>query len=217
VEIKQRYREEDTCYPLGLDWAYVLSCHSYAELCAKTEDALADMAKGRESDCVEQVVFTALAATGVISGIARGSNQCALAHKFYETTTSLFHEEARPYLHGEIVGIGLLLQNRFNGETERNGDLLSLMERYGMPHCITDIGIPRTEQAMAEYADRLKNSSAIEKATRTNARDWRRPCATFGRRFDGKPARPRYGRLSVCRFRYCEGEQPTFSLKMFEK
>jgi glycerol dehydrogenase-like iron-containing ADH family enzyme len=114
-------------------------------------------------DCVEQVVFTALAATGVISGIARGSNQCALAHKFYETTRTLFHEEARPYLHGEIVGIGLLLQNRFNGETERNGELLSLMERYGMPHCITDIGIPRTEQAMAEYADRLKNSSAIEK------------------------------------------------------
>jgi hypothetical protein len=63
---------------------------------------------------------TTIAATGVISGIARGSNQCALAHKFYETARTLFPDASKPYLHGEMVGVGLLLQNHYNGEVENN-------------------------------------------------------------------------------------------------
>ncbi len=163
VEIKQRFNEETTEYPLGLDWAYVLSKHSYKELCNKTEPCLEDMAKGVVSDTVEQVIFTTMAATGVISGIARGSNQCALAHKFYERTRELFYEESRAYLHGEIVGVGLLLQNYFNGEEENNRDLLALMKKYDMPHCISDIGVPTSKETLEIYYEKLKNGSEIDK------------------------------------------------------
>ena len=161
VEIKQRYNEEVEDYPLGLDYAYVLSKRSYMELCDKTERALIDIKNGALSDTVEQVIFNTIAATGVISGIARGSNQCALAHKFYETTRVLFNEQARGYLHGEIVGVGLLLQNRFNGETEKNSELLNIMKKYSMPYRVTDVGIERTEESFYEYYNRLKDSSAI--------------------------------------------------------
>ena len=162
LEIKHRYREDDSDYPVGLDFAYVLSRHSYQELCKKTEAALLTMQDGALNDTVEQIVFATLAATGVISGIARGSNQCALAHKFYEITRVLFNEEARDYLHGEIVGVGLLLQNHFNGECHRNDDLLRLMKRYGMPHSISDVGVERSEKVLWEYYDRLKSSSSID-------------------------------------------------------
>ena len=82
VEIKHRFRAGAEC-PLGLDWAYMLSSRSYTELFEKTPTCLSDMEAGRVSPAVEQVIFTSLAVTGVISGIARGSNQTALAHKLY--------------------------------------------------------------------------------------------------------------------------------------
>ena len=164
VEIKHRFTGDiSEEYPLGLDYAYFMSRHSYELLNVKIKKCIEDMEKGDVTGDVESVIFTAIAATGVISGIARGSNQCALGHKFYETTRTLFHESARPYLHGEIVGVGLLLQNHFNGETENNAVLLDLMKKHGMPSCVTDIGVDKTEETFENYYELLKNSSAIDK------------------------------------------------------
>ena len=163
LEIKQRYSAESKDCPLGLDYAYILSKRSYEVLCDKMDTCLIDMQNQVLSDDVEQVIFTTIAATGVISGIARGSNQCALAHKFYEITRVLYSESAKPYLHGEIVGVGLLLQNHFNGECERNDALLSWMRENGMPCSITDVGVARTEESLNEYYTRIYGSSAINK------------------------------------------------------
>ena len=164
IEIKHRFAEENTDCPLGLDWAYAMSQYSYAELCEKTEPCLADMAKGEITETVERVIFTSIAATGVISGIARGSNQTALAHKFYEITRVLYYEDSRPYLHGEIVGVGLLLQNAFNGEIENNTDLIELMKKYNMPANLSDIGIKATDKTFDEYYEKLVSTSAINES-----------------------------------------------------
>ena len=163
LEIKQRYREGEAC-PMGLDYAFVMAKHSFEVLMQHTQGCIADMEKGEITPRVEQVIFTALAATGVISGIARGSNQCALAHKFYETTRLLFPESAKPYLHGEIVGVGLLLQNHFNGELFYNTELLSLMRAHGMPCCVADVGVATDETTERDYYLRICDSSAINKA-----------------------------------------------------
>jgi len=162
VEIKQRFWGDISGeYPMGLDYAYAMAKHSFTVLTEKTAKCIQDMNEGKVSADLEQVIFTTIAATGVISGIARGSNQCALAHKFYEITRTLFPETAKPYLHGEIVGVGLLLQNHFNGESENNDLLLSLMKENGMPSCITEIGVTKTEESFTEYYNRLCASSAI--------------------------------------------------------
>ena len=163
VEIKQRFKEDDIMeYPLGLDYAYTLSKQTYHLLTRDVAGCIEDMQKGIITKRLENVIFTSIATTGVISGIARGSNQCALAHKFYETTRVLFQETAKPYLHGEIVGVGLLLQNFFNEEVENNDSLLALMKKHHMPYRITDIGITSDEATMEEYYTRLKASSAID-------------------------------------------------------
>jgi len=160
VEIKQRFYESDSC-PLGLDWAFLLSQKSFDDLVKKTEGCISESRDGRVGETVEQVIFTTIAVTGVISGIARGSNQCALAHKFYEGTREMFFEESRGYLHGEIVGVGMLLQNFFNGDEENNDFLLSLMKNYNMPHSLSDIGISCDKEVQKKYFEKLKSGSAI--------------------------------------------------------
>lgn len=163
LEIKHRFREDATDYPLGLDWAYLLSKKSFEELTAKAAVALADMQAGTVTPAVEQTLFVTIAVTGVISGIARGSNQTALAHKFYETARTIYHENAKPYLHGEIVGVGLLLQNHFNGEEYNNDFLLQLMQTYDMPSCVATVGVAASADALEEFYDRICGSSAIDK------------------------------------------------------
>ena len=125
------------------------------------------MTCGRITHTVDSVIFTAIAATGVISGIARGSNQCAIAHKFYENTRKYFYEASKPYLHCEIVGIGLLIQNHFNGEVENNSFLLEIMKKHGMPHSLADIGIEATEENKTIFFDSISNSSAVDKNNST--------------------------------------------------
>ena len=164
LEIKHRYNGESDDCPLGLDFAFALSERSFRVLCDKTDSCLLDIKKRELSDAVEQVVFTSIAATGVISGIARGSNQCALAHKFYEITRVLFSEASKPYLHGELVGVGLLMQNYYNNEIERNTELIKLMQKHSMPYRVSDLGIEKTEESFCEYFNRIKNSSAINEA-----------------------------------------------------
>jgi len=163
VEIKQRYDENAADSPMGLDYACAISRHSFELLTGKTADCITDMENGSITPTVENVLFTAIAATGVISGIARGSNQCAIAHKFYETTRILYPEQSRPYLHGEIVGVGLLMQNHFNGEVGNNELLLNLMTRHGMPKCVADIGIDCTEETFEAYYEAIRNTSAVDK------------------------------------------------------
>ena len=162
VEIKHRYRGDiDADYPIGLDYAYALAQYSYRFLSEKTQTVIEDLAKGCITKDVENLIFTTICATGVVSGIARGSNQSALAHKFYEFTRFFYPQDSRPYLHGEIVGIGLLMQNHFNGETEENASLLRWMETYGMPRTITDIGIDPSAEQFEKYYERLVGCSSI--------------------------------------------------------
>ena len=159
IEIKQRFTANS---PLGLDYAFSMAETSYNTLNELTDRCIEDMKKGEITEAVERVIFTSIAATGVISGIARGSNQCALAHKFYETTRTLFPESAKPYLHGEIVGVGLLLQNHFNGEEQNNIALLELMKKNKLPYRLEDIGVEKGEEIYLRYFEKLCATSAIE-------------------------------------------------------
>ena len=162
VEIKQRYNEEVKDYPLGLDYAYVLSRYSFGLLNDNMQRCIDDLEGGIVSETLERVIYTAIAATGVISGIARGSNQTAIAHKFYEATRALFYKNTREFTHGELVGVGLLIQNHFNGEVENNGVLLALMRKYGLPSSVEELNIEKTDEVFEAYYDAICKSSAIE-------------------------------------------------------
>ena len=162
VEIKQRYTVGRQDYPLGLDYAYIVSKYSFELLSTNMEQCIRDLEQGTLSDALEKVIFTTIAATGVISGIARGSNQTAIAHKFYETTRKLFYDKTREFTHGEIVGVGLLIQNHFNNEVENNELLLALMRKHALPCCVDALHIERCDANLEAYYSAICNSSAIE-------------------------------------------------------
>ena len=67
--------------------------------------ALESMKTGTVTDSFERVSFAAIAITGIVSGICKGSNQCAIAHKFYEECRSFFYENTLNFLHGELVAV----------------------------------------------------------------------------------------------------------------
>ena len=146
VELKHWYKEGQESFDMGLDYAYTLSKHSFDVLCNTTAKVLSDIENGDITFDVENLIFTTIAATAVISGISRGSKQTALGHKLYERVRYLFPLESKPYLHGEIVGVGLLMQNHYNGEEENNDLLLSLMNKYNMPSGIAGCGIEKTKE-----------------------------------------------------------------------
>lgn len=162
LEIKQRFNEEKEIYPMGLDYAYVMARRSFEFLEKRTQKCIDDMAAGKITDDVENAIFSTVAVPGIISGVARGSNQTALAHKFYEAARRFFPQSSSSSLHGEIVGVGLLLQNRFNGDEMNNEYLLSLMHRYNMPYRITDVGISRDASAYERIYEYISNSSAMQ-------------------------------------------------------
>jgi len=161
VEIKQRFNERSREYPLGLDYAYEMAKRSFSQLEKLTEVCIKKMSQGNIDFEVESIIFSTIAVPGIISGVARGSNQTALGHKFYEATRFLYPESASPYLHGEIVGVGLLMQNHYNGEEENNLGLLRLMNENGMPYRVSDLGIPKTDVSFENYYNYIVGSSAV--------------------------------------------------------
>lgn len=67
VEIKQRYTEDSKEYPTGLDYAYIMFKYSFDFLNNNTQKCIDDMNDGKISDVVENIIFTTIAATGVIN------------------------------------------------------------------------------------------------------------------------------------------------------
>lgn len=170
LEIRHGYRPTDTSFSLGLDYAYALAERSYAFLESNTRASLQAMERGEVSEVFEQAVFTLIAATGVISGIARGSSQTALGHKFYEIARALYPESTRPYLHGELVGIGLLLQNEYNGEPERNRELLSFMQAYDLPSTPAAADIATGEESLEAFFERIVTNKKMKDINGTRLR-----------------------------------------------
>ena len=107
-------------------------------------------------------MYLTIAVTGVISSLARGSNQCAIAHKVYETSRTLYPEEVHDWLHGELVAIGMICQMAYNGESEEAVSAFKQqMCELGMPVALSQIGVPTDDASMDAYYEKIVNSSAL--------------------------------------------------------
>lgn len=108
---------------------------------------------GSDTAVMDEAVFLIIAATGFVSGCARGQGQSAFAHGFYESMRTLFTAEAAAYLHGEIVGIGLRLQTLYDEKpVSRLDDLLGRMK---MPLHLRDIHVPENRQVYIRIAENM--------------------------------------------------------------
>lgn len=160
IEINHRtYQIPRLEITMGLDMAYVLAQATYRDFEEYTDGALEDMAKGEITPRLERVIFDAIAVTGVISGISKGSNQCAIAHKFYELSRTGYYHETKPYLHGELVAVGLLPQLAYQDLDEE--PIRALLKRMKLPYRFSDVGLEVKEEVKQYYAETICASTAI--------------------------------------------------------
>lgn len=161
IEINQRLlgrTEADT--DIGLLSSYALSRFSYDWMLRNLDECCADVAHGRDTKVVWDMVYILIALTGVISGLARGSNQCAIAHKVYETTRIVRPTEAKPWLHGELVGIGLIVQLIYNGEPQEAARFAEKMASLGMPTRLSAC-VPVTDDDLRQLFEKVCASTAM--------------------------------------------------------
>jgi glycerol dehydrogenase len=166
IETAQRFRDRpESEIDIGMRAAYELSRFTYQRLIEDLPQALRDTADGIPSKAVYDVVHISIAETGVISGLARGSNQTAIAHKVYESSRTLYPDVVHDYLHGELVAIGLIAQLYYNGEPDQAADLRSRLRNDNLPSSLRDVGIPPTSEALEQYYQAVLGSSAMAGTT----------------------------------------------------
>lgn len=163
IEIEQRVRDIPVDeVDVGLNASYALSRHTYERMFALMPAAVEALnRKDGESKALSDLVYLAMAATGVISGMARGSNQCAIAHKIYDLARALFPDPIKDALHGEIVAIGLLAQLYYNGRENEVEAFAADMRSHGLPTSLHEIGIEPSDENMKLLYDKMVDSTAM--------------------------------------------------------
>ena len=151
---------------IGLLSSYEMSKFLCERLTAKKAECVADLEAGRDSKALYDMIFLTVALTGVVSGLARGSNQCAIAHKIYEGLRTLFPQEVRTFLHGELVAIGLIVQIAYNEDpTVTPQAFAAEMKKFKMPVTLVELGVPEGEETYQALFEHLVASSAMKGTT----------------------------------------------------
>lgn len=166
METKQRIigKNEDEI-DIGLRTSFELSRFLYERLNADFEKAINDIENRQNTKAVFDCVYLAICVTGVVSGLARGSNQTAIAHKIYESARALFPEKVSRYLHGEVVAVGLISQLSYNGEAENAKKFAEEMKTRNMLVSLNEMGVEHTEENLNKLYGKMLASSAMAGTT----------------------------------------------------
>ena len=144
--VEMHHYDEPSLACPAMRTAVTLAQHVFDRLTAIAGQAMADVKACRASEAVEEMVWLTLVGTGMVSGLASHWNhQSAIAHCLYDGVRMCFPEESRPYLHGEIVALGMYAQTYYTGWNM--GEVLAVLDKLGMPRRLHDVGVPEDEAA----------------------------------------------------------------------
>lgn len=161
IEIPNGKPEITLNEPVETYSAYQLAKVTYNLLETYGLQAYQDVNNHILTKAVHTVVFCNIALTGIVSALMRGHNQTALAHKLYEALRSYFYEDTSNYLHGEMVGTGLIMQLNYNHDTEELPQLTHYMQEMHMPMTLEQLGLTCTSDNITLLADQLKASRFV--------------------------------------------------------
>ena len=155
---------------IGLFTAYTIAEMAYHVYEKEAHQACHDIAEGKLTKAVEDIAYLNVAVAGIVSGVSKGFGQTALGHETYELVRTHFTQEAKPYLHGEIVAIGDCLQLAFNGHPEQVAPFRAFMRSMNMPLTLEDIGIDPNSPKMENLFQDLFHSPFMEPTAENEAR-----------------------------------------------
>lgn len=102
--------------------------------------------------------------TAVVSGLCAGSGQLALAHAFYDWHRREYPVVHPAYLHGEIVGVGILMQLRFNKADDSS--FRTLLADLGAPDSGAALGVELAPSQLEVLIDWLARVTDVPQASR---------------------------------------------------
>lgn len=167
IEI-QHYFMDGKTVPMGLEMALLVSKEInrfYEQNMREIREAIH---KKEITKTFDLALFYSIAVTGIISGLSKNSSQTALGHAFYYEVRTSFIKEAKDYLHGEIVGVGLIVQLAFNGLDYKA--IQNLLKDMNLSGCLSDIGIVPDKQNINRLVERLYETGNVD-TTDENALD----------------------------------------------
>lgn len=123
--------------------------------------ARADVDKKMCSSPVEKVIEGNIFITGLIGGVGGKNFRSVAAHAFNYATSGM--PEFAGTLHGERVGIGLLIQLLLEGEREKLVRLVEFYRKIGMPCNLGEIGIRLSTGVLDEICRKMCSDSRINK------------------------------------------------------
>ena len=147
---------------IGLFTAFTIAQMAYQIYDKEAHQACRDIAEGKLTKAVEDIAYLNVAVAGIISGVSKGFGQTALGHETYELVRTHFTQEAKDYLHGEIVAIGDCLQLAFNGHPEQGPAFHDFMRSMNMPLTLQEIGIDHNSPKMENLFQDLFHSPFME-------------------------------------------------------
>ncbi|MGI5885169.1 MAG: iron-containing alcohol dehydrogenase [Candidatus Spyradocola sp.] len=114
----------------------------------------ADALSGDEA-AKHEIVYANLQLVAGITATGSGRRIGEIAHAFYNGVTCLFPEQRTRFFHGEIVGVGVLLELELTGAVSgytRKSAAAFLREVLHCPTTISDLGLPADEVALARLS-----------------------------------------------------------------
>lgn len=178
IEITHRiqHMNPDTV-PVGFDMAYVIAKETYAFYMEKYDAITEAIQNGEITKDFELAIFYAIGVTGIVSGVSKGSNQCALGHRFYEETRTYFYEEAKDFVHGELVAMGNIVQLAYDGLDYPA--MIEMLKEMGLPTTFSEINIPVCEKSLNIFVDRMCASEVINDSSKESKAHMREALLTI--------------------------------------
>ena len=125
-------------------------------------EALESVKQKKVTPVMEDILCTNLVLTGLISLLASGGKQIAIAHAIYDCTAAKFKAQRNQYLHGEIVACALPVQMGINGYDEAEiTKMREFLKSLGIPLKLADMGIEPSKENLKVFTDYIFTSMEI--------------------------------------------------------
>lgn len=144
--------------------AGAISDFIYSDVDAKIDKAVDDVAEGKATAAVRDVIFDSIVGAGIVSGISGGSRQVALAHRFYYGARTLHPALAARYTHGELVAVGLLMQHAYNGSPEDAAALAARLRNWGLAASMGELGFALSPSDFEEWSGYILGTKTMRAA-----------------------------------------------------
>lgn len=142
--------------------ASVLAKHVYDHLNSLLPSVLDALDKKEITEDFEKFIYLVIPVTGIISGISKGFGQSAIGHEFYYCMRTLFTEQTLKFLHGEIVGIGLIAQLYYNQLATYVPELETVMTENSVPVRLSQIGVENNQENFNKIYQMVINGQFVQ-------------------------------------------------------